>query len=295
MKFQDLTGQTFGNWLVISRAESNNTHIKWLCECQCRNKTRRIVDGSSLKNGDSQSCGCKFKVITEHKRLRAIYRGMQYRCYNPEFEHYKYYGGKGIRICDEWLDYFKFEEWALSHGYTDNLTIERLDNEKDYCPDNCTWILSSEQAKNRTNARLLEHDGVVHSLTEWSKITGLSVDLISSRLKSDWSVGEALDLEERDDFRYLTYNGVRRSLKEWSELTGIINSKIITRIQSGWSIGQALGYEKREHGSKFLTYNNETHTMTEWCKLRDLNRNKVHSRLRRGWSVGEALEFEPRN
>ena len=154
--FVDLTGQTFGYLTVLGRGE-NNAHgnARWRCRCVCGRET--LVVTSKLRKGLTISCGCMgLRHATEAKlrhgdalssktvRLYKIWSAMKRRCYNPNCDPYKYYGGKGVKVCDEWLEYEGFKSWALANGYSDNLTIDRIDSNGDYEPENCQWVTMSE-------------------------------------------------------------------------------------------------------------------------------------------------------
>lgn len=163
--FKDLAGNKYGRLTVVKHigfTEPNKygqRHGIWFCKCDCGNYVERTTD--VLKRGKS-SCGCrKLEILKKmsdknithnmtHTRLYRIYKGMIARCYYPTSERYNAYGGRGIKVCDEWKnDRAKFFEWALANGYSDDLTIERKDVDGDYCPENCCWIPLKDQYKNK--------------------------------------------------------------------------------------------------------------------------------------------------
>jgi hypothetical protein len=133
----------------------------WLCKCDCGNE--KIVSRHLLRSGDIQSCGCLRKEIIKKKmtthnqkftRLYAIWCGMKQRCYNPHRKEYRLYGGRGIKMDDSWASDFKtFYKWAMANGYNDTLSIERIDVNGNYCPENCKWITLIEQADNKQNSK----------------------------------------------------------------------------------------------------------------------------------------------
>ena len=157
MKLIDLTGFKFGRLTVIERAATVNKHTMWLCKCDCGKEI--IVDAYNIKTGHTLSCGClqrerTSKANTIHgKRITRLYRiwvCMKNRCYQQSYHAFKHYGGRGITVCGEWLNDFQaFYEWSMANGYKENLTIDRIDNDKGYSPSNCRWVTMKEQNKNK--------------------------------------------------------------------------------------------------------------------------------------------------
>lgn len=137
------------------------------------------------------------------ERLYGIYAGIKSRCYNPHRHNYSRYGGRGIKVCDEWLGvngYANFRAWAYSCGYDDTApkgecTLDRIDNDGDYCPENCKWSTNKEQANNRRSSRKLTYNGETHTLAQWGEITGIKADTIQSRIDyHGWNTEEALTI-----------------------------------------------------------------------------------------------------
>jgi hypothetical protein len=122
--------------------------------------------------------------VWSNKRIEQVFRNMIQRCYNANNKDYKWYGGKGIVICDEWRNNpTSFEEWALASGYDDTLTIDRIDEDKNYSPDNCRWILKSQNSKYKSTTSLIEVDGEVHTGKDWSRILGLGINRINAYIR----------------------------------------------------------------------------------------------------------------
>ena len=175
----DMTGMKIGRLTVISRAENTNQNkAQWLCKCDCGNEV--IVSRRHLKDFSTVSCGCyRSKLAKEnnstHKmkgtRLYRIWSGIKDRCCNHNSKYWDRYGARGITVCDEWKNSFEqFCQWSLDNGYRDNLTLDRIDNNKGYFADNCRWATYKEQENNRSNNRMLEYEGEVHTISQWSEL-----------------------------------------------------------------------------------------------------------------------------
>ena len=200
-KLIDLTGQRFERLKVLCRAENKGKRVCWTCECKCGKIV--VVTGHELKAGDTKSCGCLRKETTSalnlthgnsETRLYRIWAGMKTRIMNENSKDYSVYDARGIAICDEWENDFQaFEQWALSNGYTENLTIDRTNNDKGYSPDNCRWIKNNEQSANRRSNHYITHNSQTRTLSQWAKILNINRAALSRRInKLGWSIEKAL-------------------------------------------------------------------------------------------------------
>lgn len=185
--FKNIQGQKFGYLTALFVDSSRKSdHTYWICQCDC-GKTRSL-QLHQLTSGKVTSCGChnhgRVHISQEQKRIYNVYSSMIARCYNPKSISYKYYGNKGIYVCDEWKNSFQcFVQWAFSNGYNDSLSIDRIDNSRGYEPSNCRWIPLSSQQENRTNNVCYTHNNETHTQTEWCRILNFSPVLAKSRRK----------------------------------------------------------------------------------------------------------------
>ena len=191
-KFKNLTGQRVGRLTVISKEPNTNPkdkHAMWLCVCDCGN-TKKVAS-HHLKKGSVKSCGC----ISHKKSNTHIYKvwvHIKGRCYDAKHKHYKYYGGRGITVCDEWRSNFQaFYAWAMDNGYKENLTIDRVDNNKGYSPDNCRWVTMKEQANNKRNNIVITFNNKTQTLAQWAIELNIKQNTLLYRLRRGWSVERA--------------------------------------------------------------------------------------------------------
>lgn len=169
-KIIDMTGKRYGRLIVIGRHGSSKDGLAtWICKCDCGRDC--VVEGAKLRKGNTRSCGCLHDEKARQRRLShgqsgtrlyAVWKTMVQRCRNPANKNYDRYGGRGIDICDEWArDYQLFHDWAMNNGYDPNApvqkcTIDRIDNDKGYCPANCRWVDMKVQNNNRSNRRMCD-------------------------------------------------------------------------------------------------------------------------------------------
>ena len=213
-KFQDLTGQRFGRLTVIEYyGKAKDGHSIWVCKCDCGNT--KNINARSLKTKNTISCGCFHTEIRKNKkgykcnfykhgktntRLYNIWHSMKSRCCNIKDKNYKYYGGRDIKICNEWLkDFMNFYNWAMENGYKDNLTIDRINNNGNYEPNNCRWVNIKIQSNNRRNNHYITYNGQTHTISEWSNITNIKADTIAKRLNTyNWTIEKTLTYKKNN-------------------------------------------------------------------------------------------------
>lgn len=187
----DMTNKRFGR-LVVIKADKRNKHgeLYWLCKCDCGNV--KSIKGSKLRNGWTQSCGCLQKEwVSEHfsshrmsnSSLYKIWGNMKTRCYSPKNNRFYCYGGRGIKVCDEWLDFNNFAEWAFANGYEEGLSIERKNINRNYEPDNCCWIPLKNQTQNRSNTVWITYHNQTMCMAEFARKMNVSVNVIRNRIK----------------------------------------------------------------------------------------------------------------
>lgn len=197
----DLLGEKFGKLTVIKRVENRNNKSWWLCKCDCGNE--KEVLGSYLVHGRVSSCGCShYDKISTHKLSRTplyqVWRDMKKRCYSPKCKSFSNYGGRGIKVCDEWVnDFDTFSKWALNNGYSSELTIDRINNDGDYCPDNCRWVSRQEQNRNTRRNHHITYMNETHTLAEWCRKLDVNYYTALARIYRGCTSAEMILSKER--------------------------------------------------------------------------------------------------
>lgn len=215
-KIKDLTGKRFGRLLVVQQCgrKTDCGKLLWLCKCDCGNIVE--VSGMALVAGHTRSCGCYKRDIDKNRtfihgdtadnetsRLYHVWANIKQRCYNASNAAYKYYGGRDIVMSEEWKnDYSSFKEWAYANGYDENAklkacTIDRIDTNGNYCPENCRWVSMKVQGNNTRRNHILTYRGEEHTISEWSVILGINYKTIMMRLNLGWSVEKTFETPVR--------------------------------------------------------------------------------------------------
>ena len=207
-------GERYGRLTIIREVEpagsSNKRVRRFLCRCDCGNEI--ICRLPNLKSGTTKSCGCYRKFVSSNRRdchhlqntrIYRIWCGMKRRCYNKHNEHFDRYGGRGIIVCDEWkTDFMNFYDWAMSNGYDDKLSIDRINNEGNYEPSNCRWANQKQQIVNSTATIKCSLGGNIVSLSDIADILGVSfkrIRRIVYMLNNGYDMSELLSLSKKDD------------------------------------------------------------------------------------------------
>ena len=256
----DLTGQRFGRLVVLRQGKSkilpSGQIVKtWVCLCDCGNET--TVYQQHLKRGDTKSCGCFLseesrKRKTTHgetkTRLYKIWDGMRQRCKNPNDAAFRHYGARGISICKEWDNYLKFKEWALSHGYCEDLSIDRVDVNGNYEPSNCRWANAYEQSNNKTTSHYLEFDGKKQTIAQWAKELNMPMETLYRRItKYHWNIEDALtkpirnyNLKRRyNNDTQTSRNGLQQQERNYHHQRPPRNRHSLLRMSFFWTLMKA--------------------------------------------------------
>ena len=199
--YNDLIGSVFNNLTIVDHTNKIDSRESYLCKCVCGNYTRVIL--RDLKNNHTKSCGCYTKyrnpssVNGKRNRIYTIWIGIKTRCLNITSDSYNNYGGRGITICEEWLDFDNFADWSKENGYRDDLTIDRINNDGNYEPINCRWINSKNQQNNKRNTIYLTINNETKPLSIWCEEYNIDRKRVSGRIRLGWDPLIALTKPKR--------------------------------------------------------------------------------------------------
>lgn len=258
------------------------------------------VQGKGCKN-------CKGLYGKDHavkyERLHNVWTQMKHRCNCTEsdYNHFKHYGGRGIKVCKEWNNsYEAFKEWAYANGWNEDnmyasgrnkLTIDRIDNNGDYCPENCRIITHREQQYNKRTTVYIEFEGKRYNYEELSILLGIPKTTLISRVKRGWTDEELLGVYHYKNCEKVEYDGKEYTFVELSKLCGLPRKLIYQRIRKcGWTVEQAIGTPVGEFNPhiKLYEYKGEMLSIAEIARRCGLNRTTLQYRLDNGWNLEKA-------
>lgn len=230
----------------------------------------------------------------DKKRISKILRNMRYRCKNSNYSGYKWYGGKSVRVCDEWdKNTQSFIQWSIENGYDENKTIDRINNDGDYEPSNCRWVDNQTQQNNRSNNVYLTYNEETKTLREWSEVLGIDYSLIKARYYKGWDAENIFTAPYNSHRRVLTIYNETKTLSQWSNELGIMPSTLWYRYKNNYSdedmVKPVDKNKKNIESTIYLIYNNKKLTIREWADKLDLNIGTLYNRYYKGWTHEEIL------
>lgn len=231
-----MIGKKYGKLTVLKLDEKRSGKRKYyICQCECGNL--KSVRDDCLKSGNTKSCGCLLKEINNSKtqytkeKLYHVWAGMKSRCNNPNTYRYEDYGGRGIKVCDEWNgehNYVNFRTWAINNGYSEGLTIDRINVNGNYEPNNCRWVNQHIQSRNTRRNLNITYNGETHVLQDWSEILNININTLYHRIYIlGWDIKEAFENHNDDNYKHGLDKANEKNKQEYEEKC----NKIITEIK----------------------------------------------------------------
>lgn len=296
-KRNDLVGKKFNRLLVVEYHHTSSYGTKYYrCKCDCGNTT--ISCGYMVANGRIKSCGCLrkeslTKLITTHnlskERLYNVWAKIKARCYNKNSHQYNNYGGRGIKMCNEWKNSFlSFYNWSMENGYNKNApkgkcTIDRIDNNLDYEPFNCRWVDMKTQGNNRRTNKYAEYGGEVKTITEWAEHFGyntaefLRVYNKFNKIEDVLSYFEARGNSKRyniNSCKIIEYKGEQKPIKLWAKEFNVPYKLLFQRMNRlGWSLEKSLSTPIRKNHE--IEYNGDILDLHTIARLNNIHPNSL--------------------
>lgn len=297
---KDMIGNTYGRLTVLGEACVEKGHALVFAGCSCDKSI--LIRASSLLVGNTRSCGCYNIEVAKKEiarrstthgdsktRLYHIWCGIKRRCYRESETSYHRYGGRGITLCEEWKDYSSFKRWAEANGYSDELSIDRINNNGNYDPSNCRWATCQEQARNKESVKKVIINDITYYLSDLAKETGINIKTLWYRLDSGVPIENLLDSSLiRKDAAYAIINGEKVLVTDIAKQAGVSDSAIRVRIKNGIT-GVDL-FKPNQFKYSSITINGETHTLSEWSRISGIPRSTLQGRISKG--LPDALILE---
>lgn len=231
--------------------------------------------------------------IPYKRLLRSRYDKIKSRCYNPNSPAYKNYGGRGIKMCNEWFnDFYKFYDWALDNSFHPSLTLERINVNGDYNPSNCKWATMKEQSLNKRNSIKLTYKETTKNISEWADDYGVQRETAYGRYHAGMSFEEIFKKDINYKFVYIEYKGQRKKLRDWAKELNIEPSNLKYRLDNFNTVEEAFEY-KQPH-EIIIEYDGESKTLLEWSKKLNIKYGLLRQRYWKGWNNKEIIEGRKR-
>lgn len=309
---KQINNEILGKWKIIGRVPNDLCKDKYkqevYCEClTCGRHFIRLYQELKYKN----KYGCKDCMLKARNnsgmkktRLYKIWRGIICRCEwnSPKNKQWKNYGGRGITLCDEWHIFSNFRDWSLNNGYTDELTIDRIDVDGNYEPSNCRWATMKTQGNNRRDNHYITYQGRTQSLRAWSDELGFDYKLVKNHIKRGKPWEEVVTfMQNKGDKKYIsdiTYNGKTQTLKDWCKELNINYTAAKNHRRNGEPLEDIIDFFKDgnyNHNHHMITYNGKTQSIKAWCNELHMPYDKVRGRYYRGTWTWEELVAEYAN
>jgi hypothetical protein len=269
-----------------------------LYRCLCGNEKEILI--TCVKNNRTKSCGCLYKetciINGKNNVIHGMsnspewlaWRNMKDRCYNENYPKYKNYGGRGIIVCDHWLE--SFENFYADIGDKpepkEKYSIHRINNDDNYYKENCKWATQEEQQNNKSNNTYLEYNGKKQTIAQWSEEYNINVNSLIARLEGGWIIKDAITKPIRKAEKF-NYNDLSLTPKEWSEKLGINRNSIESRLNHGWSIEKIV--TKPIKKARKIIYNGLSLTSKQWGEKIGVDRKTIENRLKAEWSIEKTL------
>lgn len=247
MRINDRIGQRYGRLLVLERSPNKSkkdTNARWLCRCDCGMAI--IAYGQDLGRGRTKSCGClnaenRYQHGMAYEPVYAVWQAMLQRCTNPKSQSYANYGARGIYVCEEWK---KFQNFFADMGCPPkDYSLDRINVNGSYTKENCRWAAIKTQNNNTRRNRVVEFNGMTHTLAEWSEILGIGWYSLRARLDYfGWSIEKAFTTPPKENIgKPYEFCGETKTLREWAAERGMPFDTLRKRIgRLGWSLEKAL-------------------------------------------------------
>lgn len=224
-------------------------HLLGKYQCTCKNQTIKIIRMSRVDKGLTKSCGCLLdEARKQNNRKHGMYRSAEHnsyksmiaRCYNKKNDNYHLYGGRGVIVCDRWLE--SFENFFADMGIkpSNKHTLHKDEKTLIYCKENCVWATPKEQANKRRDNVIISYNNIELTLAQWSEKTGINRHSLEGRIERGWSLKDALTIPAKKLENLIEYKGITKSLNEWAKLLDIKRKTLSRRLHSGWSIEKAF-------------------------------------------------------